>query len=59
MNLQRRLLIDDAGTTSVEYAVMLALLLATIIAGVSIFGGQTGTLFGETNQNLESHGFGS
>jgi Flp pilus assembly pilin Flp len=59
MTLRRRLLGDDAGTTSVEYAVLLALIFAAIVSAVAVFGGQTGTLWGQTNKNLEDHGFGS
>lgn len=55
----RLLWIDDEATTSVEYAVMLALVLAAVITGVTAFGGQAGSLWGQTNQNLVDHGFGS
>lgn len=59
MRLRRRLLGDDDGTTSVEYAVILALILAAIMASVAVFGQQTNTLWGQSNKNLEDHGFGS
>jgi Flp pilus assembly pilin Flp len=54
-----RFLIDDHATTSVEYAVMLALIFSAIISAVMAFGGNTGTLFGRSSQNLTEHGFGS
>ena len=55
----RRILVDDQATTSVEYAVMLALIFSAIVSTVMVFGGNTGTLWGQTNQNLVDHGFGS
>jgi len=59
VTILRRLWRDDQGTTSVEYAVILALIFAGIVSAVSVFGGQAGTLWGQTNQNLTDHGFGS
>jgi Flp pilus assembly pilin Flp len=59
MRLRRRLRGDRAGTTSVEYAVILALILAAVISAVAVFGQQTGTLWGQSNKNLQDHGFGS
>ena len=54
----RRFLRDERGTTSVEYAVVLACLLMVIIGSVVAFGGQTGTLWGNTHQSLTGAGLG-
>jgi len=54
----RRLFREEAGATSVEYAVVLACLLMVIIASVLAFGGQTGTLWGNTHQSLTGAGLG-
>jgi pilus assembly protein Flp/PilA len=37
---------EEDGPTAVEYAVMLALILAVIIASVAIIGTQTNTMYG-------------
>lgn len=58
MNTLRRFWTDDQGTTSVEYAVVLACLLMVIIGTVLSFGGQAGTLWGQTQQNLSEAGLG-
>jgi Flp pilus assembly pilin Flp len=55
----RQLWGDEEAATAVEYAVMLALIFAAVVTSVMTFGGQAGTLFGQSNQNLNSHGFGS
>lgn len=58
MKLCRRLIADERGTTSVEYAVMLACVLLMVISGVLVFGGQTGTLYGTSSQKLTGAGLG-
>ena len=58
MKLCRLLLTDERGTTSVEYAVMLACVLMMVISAVVVFGGQTGTLFGNTETSLTGAGLG-
>jgi Flp pilus assembly pilin Flp len=55
----RTFLSDEDGTTAVEYAVMLALIFGAVITAVMAFGSNTGGLFGSTDSNLRSHGFGS
>jgi Flp pilus assembly pilin Flp len=52
-------LADDDGTTAVEYAVMLALILAGIIASVSSVGVGTGGLYSNNSSALQSAGLGS
>jgi Flp pilus assembly pilin Flp len=55
----RRFFSDERGTTSVEYAVMLALIFVAVIASVMTFGNTTQQSFNTTNTNLTTHGFGS
>jgi len=43
---------DENGTTSVEYAIVLALIVSVAVAGVSVFGGSAGNLFGEIESQL-------
>lgn len=42
----------EDGTTAVEYAVMLAMILLALIGGVSAFGLQNGGVFGGNNTKL-------
>ncbi len=53
-NFIKRLIREEDGPTAVEYAVMLALIIGVIIASVTIFGGATGTLFGDISDNIEA-----
>jgi len=55
----QHLLCDDDATTSVEYAVMLAMILMACIGTVALFGGQTGSLWGSTDTKLNAAGFGA
>jgi pilus assembly protein Flp/PilA len=50
-NLVRRLIEDTAGSTAVEYALMVALIAAVIITAVALFGGNVNGLF--ERQDLE------
>ena len=54
-----RLLREEEAATAVEYAVMLALILGTILAAVGTFGSQTGGMWGSVNTKLNGVGFGS
>ena len=47
---------EEAGTTAVEYAVMLALVLAACIAGISTFGDSTVGVFGKSDTQMEAAG---
>lgn len=58
MDFRLALLRDDEGTTAVEYAVMLALILTAIIAAVSAVGQGSGGMWGSTKTQLDAHGFG-
>jgi pilus assembly protein Flp/PilA len=52
-----RLLRSEDGPTTVEYAVMLALILASIIAAIGSVGAGTGNMYGHIDSELTSHGF--
>ena len=52
MSMIRRLLRGSEGTTSVEYAVMLAMIIASCIAAISAVGGQSGGLWSNIQANL-------
>lgn len=54
----RRLLIDTEAATSVEYALVVALVIA-VAASVTILGIETNNSFSKSNQNLTTHGMGS
>ncbi len=55
----RRFICEADGTTAVEYAVMLAMILMGVIATIGALGSQSGGMWGGVNTNLSSHGFGS
>ncbi len=48
---------DDQAATAVEYAVMLALILVTIIGAVGAVGAQAGGMWGGIEGELRDHGF--
>jgi Flp pilus assembly pilin Flp len=54
-----RLFSRDEGVTSVEYAVMLALLLAVMLAAIKVVGDNTRTSLQNSNSTLQTKGFGS
>ena len=47
---------DESGPTSVEYAVMLAMIIITMYAAVSLFGQTTATTWGDIKNEMDSHG---
>jgi Flp pilus assembly pilin Flp len=49
-----RLLIDDNGATTVEYAVMLALILLTCLGAVTSLGGNAGGMWQDNRSSLET-----
>ena len=53
----RRFLSDSSAATSVEYAVMLALILMAVIGAVAAVGQSTAGSFNSTNSKLQSVGF--
>jgi Flp pilus assembly pilin Flp len=46
----------DEATTSVEYAVMLAMILLVLITAVAGFGSAGNGMFGNINNQMQSHG---
>lgn len=48
---------NDNAATAVEYAVMLALILLSIIAAISQVGGASGSMWGNNNTQLKNAGF--
>lgn len=53
----RQFLKEESATTAVEYAVMLALILIAIIAGISSVGGGTNGWWNKTNTEFSTYGF--
>jgi pilus assembly protein Flp/PilA len=51
-----RFLRDESGPTAVEYAVLLALILGTIIIGVSAFGNAQDSYWGRIDNSMQAHG---
>ncbi len=50
----RRCLKEDHAATSVEYAVMLALILVVVIAGIAALGGESHSLWGWIQEKIEA-----
>jgi pilus assembly protein Flp/PilA len=55
LNALLRLLKSEDGPTTVEYAVMLALILASIIAAIGTVGNGTGNMYGHIDSELSNH----
>lgn len=53
-----RFLRDESGPTSVEYAVMLAMILGSIMAAIAAVGQDTGEWWKGIQTNLDAHGLG-
>ncbi len=58
MQMIRRFLNDEPGTTAVEYAIMLALILMVCIVGVAAFGNSQDSYWGRINGQMNTHGIG-
>ncbi|MBX7168139.1 MAG: hypothetical protein K1X74_17520 [Pirellulales bacterium] len=54
-----RFLQADEAATAVEYAVMLAMILISVIAAIGLVGMQTGGMWGNIDGELDTHGFGA
>ena len=50
---------DEEGATAVEYAVMLALILAVIIGAIGMLGAESGSLWDSIDDDLNAVNFGS
>ena len=48
---------EEHATTATEYAVMLGAILLVIVAAISVFGSETGGMWGGIHSNLQSAGF--
>ncbi len=46
---------NEEAATAVEYAVMLALILISVVATIQSLGGTVSNLFGNANSEIESH----
>jgi Flp pilus assembly pilin Flp len=55
----QRFLAQDDAVTSVEYAVVLALLLMVAFAAIALFGNNTNQTFTKNNDSLKAVNFGS
>ena len=55
--LLRSFLSDDSGPTAVEYAVLLAAILLTVVGTVTTIGSQSGGMWDDNNTKLEAVGF--
>lgn len=58
LNWCRQFLRDESGPTSVEYAVMLAMIIVVAIAGIMSVGVEANNLFGRANSQMKDHGMG-
>ncbi len=54
MRFLAKLLFDETAATSVEYAVVLAMILLVVLAAVQVVGTQTSTLWGNIATSIES-----
>ena len=55
----RNFLKRDDGATAVEYAVLLALILMSVIAAIGTVGAETGGLWGSIDSDLSGTNFGN
>jgi pilus assembly protein Flp/PilA len=47
---------DEEATTAVEYAVMLAMILMAVIAGIGSFGTAQNSMWGRIDTQMQAHG---
>ena len=55
MSRWRQFLTSDDGTTAVEYAVVLAMIIMACIIGITAFGGSAGNKWGKVEGELNAH----
>jgi pilus assembly protein Flp/PilA len=58
MELVRQLIVGEDGPTSVEYAVMLALVLLAVVGAIGAFGGEAGGMWGGIDTDMAAAGLG-
>ena len=56
MSTFTKFLRDDDGTTAVEYAVMLGLIIVTALTAIAALGQQGGSMFGGIKNEMDAHG---
>jgi Flp pilus assembly pilin Flp len=54
MNPLLQFLLDENGTSAVEYAVMLALIVGTCVGAIGFFGGEAGGSLIDTSDKLDT-----
>ncbi len=54
-----RFVCDESGPTAVEYAVLLAMIMLSILGVIGVVGNQAGGMWGDIQTDLDSHGFGA
>jgi pilus assembly protein Flp/PilA len=52
-----KILSDEEAATAVEYAVMLAMILLSIIGAIGLVGGETQGMWDNIEADLQAHGF--
>ena len=57
LQAMRNFLISDDGTTAVEYAVMIALIIVVVIVGLQATGGGVAGWWSNIDTDLQTHGF--
>ncbi len=57
MRLFWKILLDEEAATAVEYAVMLAMVLLSIISAIGLVGGETLAMWDNIENELKVHGF--
>ena len=55
-NLVRTMLVDESGSTAIEYGLIAALVAVAIIAALSFVGTKLGSLFNNIGSNLTATG---
>ena len=55
MNILLRFLRDEDGPTAVEYAVMLAMIIGSCIAAITLVGGEAGGSWDDTSSKLDTY----
>ena len=58
MRWVRHFLASEDGPTSVEYAVLLALILAAVLGAIGAVGSETGGMWGSIDSDFETAGLG-
>jgi pilus assembly protein Flp/PilA len=57
MQFIKNFILEEEGPTVVEYAVMLAAILMTILGTISLLGSASSGMWSNNNTELQNHGF--